>query len=164
MNAESEKTTAEKPKKGGKKIRFIGGGALALVLLAAGLYLGGFVGSGKKQKAQATPVAAAGSEGQPVFVETPEMITNLDAGPHRVSFVKVQCKVELSQSADIAKMNASMPRFVDLVQTYLRETRPEELRSDTGTYRLREALLSRAAVVAPTVDVKDVFFEELIVQ
>ena len=102
--------------------------------------------------------------GQTTFVETPEIVTNLDAGPHRVSFVKVQCKIEIARPADVALMNSSMPRIVDLIQTYLRETRPEELRSDTGTYRLREALLSRATVASPDVAVKGIYFEELIVQ
>ena len=151
------------PRKARLKLAVIAGGATAALLVAVGLYFGGMLGGGKKDRPAAQSASSVESA-QPIFVETPEMITNLDAGPHRLSFVKVQCKIELAHAAEVQEMTASMPRVLDLIQTYLRETRPEELRSDTGTYRLREALLSRASIAVPQVHVKDVLFEELIVQ
>ena len=51
-----------------------------------------------------------------------------------------------------------------MAATYLRAVRPEELRSDTGPYLLREALLQRAAVAVPDASVANVLFEELLVQ
>ncbi len=150
------------------KLLMMAGVIIAVILLAGGVYASGILGGRKPvTKGTASLPTAAGSRSaseQAVFAETPEMITNLDAGPHRLSFVKVQCKIELAHAAQLSLLNASMPRLIDLIQTYLRETRPEELRSDTGTYRLREALLSRTAIAAPEVQVKDVLFEELIVQ
>ena len=51
-----------------------------------------------------------------------------------------------------------------MMQTYLREMRPEELRGSAGTYRLREELLARAnAAVAPA-KVTDVLFTQMLVQ
>ncbi len=135
------------------------GGGFAALVLGAGLWFGGVLSSPHKVKA--TNVEATT---QPTFVETPEMVTNLDAGPHRLSFVKVQCRIEVEHANEAAPLTAAMPRIVDMIQTYLRETRPEELRSDAGTYRLREALLLRASLAASNVQVKDVLFEELIVQ
>ena len=133
------------------------GVVFALVLLGAGIWSGGL-------RSHKTMTMKADALSQPVFVETPELITNLDAGPHRLSFVKVQCKIEVGHAGDAGKLSAAMPRIVDMIQTYLRETRPEELRSDAGTYRLREALLLRASLAISGVEVRDVLFEELIVQ
>ena len=59
---------------------------------------------------------------------------------------------------------ASMPRLLDLFQTYLREMRPEELRGSAGTYRLREELIARANIALQPTRVVDVLFTELLVQ
>ena len=106
----------------------------------------------------------AQSGGVTTVVETPELIVNLDAGPHRVSFAKLQLGFEVEQTSDAVAIRSAMPRIVDMTETYVRSIRPEELRSDTGAYLLREALLSRMAVVAPTAQVGQVLFEELLVQ
>ncbi len=100
----------------------------------------------------------------PVYVETPEMLTNLDAGPHRIAFAKIQYRVEVDRPADASLVTAAMPRIVDMTETYLRAVKPEELRSDTGAYLLREALLGRLAVAAPGAAVSDILFEELLIQ
>ena len=141
------------------KLILILGAAAAMSLLGGGVWFSGMLSRPHKPKSIDSIVTT-----QPVFVETPEMVTNLDAGPHRLSFVKVQCKIEVSHPRDAASLTAVMPRLVDMIQTYLRETRPEELRSDTGTYRLREALLLRASLATSDATIKDVLFEELIVQ
>jgi flagellar FliL protein len=57
-----------------------------------------------------------------------------------------------------------MPRLQDMLQTYLREMRPEELRGSAGIYRLREELLGRANVVLAPVRVNDVLFTQLLIQ
>ena len=148
--------TARKPK---RKVFLIGGGGVVVIVLAAGLWLSGLISGHKKPQ-----TTTAADDSRPVYVETPEMITNLDAGPHRITFAKVQCRIEVAHASDAGALTGAMPRVVDMVQTYLRETRPEELRSDVGTYRLHEALLLRASVAAPAAHVTDVLFEELIVQ
>ena len=111
------------------------------------------IGAQADQHAEATTI-----------IETPELIVNLDAGPHRVSFAKMQLGIEVERAPDAVAIRAAMPRIVDMAQTYVRSIRPEELRSDTGAYLLREALLSRMAIIAPAVQVGQVLFEELLVQ
>ena len=151
-------TVAPAPKKK-LKLFIIVGGVVAAAALGGGVWFSGVLSPPHKAKLVETATYTL-----PVFVETPEMVTNLDAGPHRLSFVKVQCKIEVARPDDSSKLSTAMPRIVDMIQTYLRETRPEELRSDAGTYRLREALLLRASMAASNAEVKDVLFEELIVQ
>jgi flagellar FliL protein len=57
-----------------------------------------------------------------------------------------------------------MPRVQDVIQTYLREMRPDELRGSAGVYRLREELLVRAnAAVAPA-RISDILFTQMLIQ
>ena len=100
----------------------------------------------------------------PVFMEMPEIIANLNAGPRRSSFIKLRAKLELSRAEDEIAVRAAMPRLLDLFQTYLREMRPEELRGSAGTYRLREELIARANIAVAPARILDVLFPEIIVQ
>ena len=110
--------------------------------------------------------AAAGKTDfkQPIFMELPEIIANLNAGPRRNSFIKLRPKLEIARAEDEAAVRAAMPRLMDLFQTYLREMRPEELRGSAGTYRLREELIARANIAVAPVRIIDVLFPEMIVQ
>ena len=102
----------------------------------------------------------------------PEIITNLNATGRRPVFVKLRSKLEITRAEDAAAIQAAMPRLLDLFQTYLRETGPEELRGSIGTHRLREELIARANIaVAPPAGstqaaprVTGVLFTEILVQ
>jgi|GEM_PF-105394 len=184
--APGEDAEAAPTKKGGKTKLIV---LVALVLLlggvGAGLWFGGILppllGMGPKPaQADATANAAAAGDGingkapggkakadakpQPVFMELPEIIANLNAGPRRNSFIKLRPKIELARAEDEAVVRAAMPRLLDLFQTYLREMRPEELRGSAGTYRLREELLARANIAVAPARVVDLLFPEMIVQ
>jgi flagellar FliL protein len=56
------------------------------------------------------------------------------------------------------------PRVIDQFQTYLREMRVEDLRGSAGIYRLRQELLYRVNIAADPVKVKDVLFQEMLIQ
>ncbi len=184
--AAGDDAEAAPAKKGGKKKLIV---LVALVLLlagaGAGLWFGGILppllGMGQK----ADPAAEEAGEGQgdgkgdatadgkgakvdakpqPVFMDLPEIIANLNAGPRRNSFIKLRPKLELAKMEDEAAVKAAMPRLMDLFQTYLREMRPEELRGSAGTYRLREELLARANIAVAPARIVDVLFPEIIVQ
>ena len=100
----------------------------------------------------------------PVFMEMPEIIANLNAGPRRNSFIKLRPRLELARAEDEVLVRAAMPRLLDLFQTYLREMRPDELRGSAGTYRLREELLARGNIAVAPARILDVLFPEIIVQ
>ena len=99
-----------------------------------------------------------------MFLEVPDLVANLNAGPRKTGFVKLRAKLELARAEDEAAVKAVMPRLVDLFQTYLREMRPEELRGSAGSYRLREELLGRANVAVAPARVVDVLFTEMLIQ
>ena len=80
------------------------------------------------------------------------------------SFLKISLSLELSDPADIQRVEAVLPRVIDAFQTYLRELRPEDLRGSAGLYRLREELLARVNTSAQPAKVNDVLFKEMLLQ
>ena len=110
------------------------------------------------------PQAASGpASPTAVLVEMPDIIANLNSGGRPV-FVKLRPQLELARPADAAAARAAMPRLLDLFNTFLRETRPEELRGSAGMHRLREELMARANIVLRDGSVTDILFIEMVVQ
>lgn len=151
--------------KGKRKLLLIAA-PLLLVALATGGYFGGFLDPllGRKPSTAAGADQEAARHRPPAFVDLPELITNLDTGGRRTSYVKLRAKIEIAREEDAQAIQAAMPRIVDLLQTYLREMHPDELRGSVGTYRLREELLARIDAAVAPVQAEDVLFVELIVQ
>lgn len=151
-----------------------GGGQRKLILLAAPLLLGG-IGAGlwfsgilpKMLGKVDSPVAHANApeaNAVPVFVELPDIVANLNSGVRKTVYVKLKTRLEVGSAADSAKIQAAMPKILDMFQTYIREMRPDELRGSGGTYRLREELIARAQLAAAPVRVRDVLFVEVLIQ
>jgi flagellar protein FliL len=161
----SEEPAETPPKKAGKrKLIILIAVPVVLLLAGGGLWFTGILpGALGMNKHDQTPPDAA----KPVplsYISLPEMVANLNSTGHRPSYVKLTARVEVPNPADVEKIKADMPRLQDIMQTYLREMRPEELRGSAGTYRLREELLVRAnAAVAPA-RISDILFEQMLVQ
>ena len=151
-----EADAAAAPKKRSKLLLF-GIPAAVLLLIGGGLWFSGIIPHllhGHKQ------VVATG----PVFIKIPEIVANLNVPSGQDSYAKLEATLELSSKASVSQVQHDMPRIIDVFQTYLRAMHPSELRGASGTYRLREALIDRVRIaVAPNV-VRNVLFEELIVQ
>ncbi len=154
-----------------------GGGRRKLILLAvpvllaaigAGLWFTGVLPRLLGLHHTATPAANAEAKAveaiKPVYADVPEIITNLDTGGRRQSYVKLKARLELAKAADQTIIAAAMPRILDIFQTYLREMHPDELRGSSGTYRLREEMIARANLAAQPARIVDILFEELLVQ
>lgn len=154
---------APKPK-GKKKLFMIVGGVMALLVVVGGLGAAGMLPFLHHAPPPKKKVEVASASHVPMFVDLPEMVVNLDAGPRREVFAKVQCRVEADSAADGALVTPAIPRIIDMLQTYLRAMRPEELKSGAGLYRLKEAFLARATIVVPAARLDDILFQELIIQ
>lgn len=183
----------EEGKKGGKK-KLILIAAAAVILLAgggAGLFFSGILGGKDKGGEEAgKETAAAGehggekapagkekdkggnhgtdtrtvSNGNAFFLQIPNMLVNLSTtdGPPR--YLRLSVQLELASEADTKAVEAVMPRVVDEFQTYLRELRVKDLRGSAGIYRLQMELLSRVNAAAYPTEVKDVLFQEILIQ
>lgn len=160
--ARPEAAAAQAAPKRGARRRWAMLAGLFAVLAAAGAgawwsgALGGLLGADR----HAAPATAPA----PTFFELPEIIANLNVGSRRPTFLKLRAKLELAQPGDADRLRAMLPRVMDLFQTYLRETRPEELRGSIGTHRLREEMLSRANLAVAPARVVDILFVEILIQ
>ena len=161
--------SAAPPAKGGKKKLVLM--LVPLLVLAgagAGLWFSGILPKMLHGKGDAAAAAAAAALAQgnaaPVYIDVPEIITNLNAGPRKTSFVKIKIRIEVASNDDQKLITDAMPRIEDLFQTYLREMHPDELRGSIGSYRLREEFISRIAIAASPAHVRDVLFTEMFTQ
>lgn len=163
-----------------------GGGKKKLILLilaplliivggGAGLYFSGaldkMLGKGEdvtEEHAEAAP-AKASADGKPValgpsFLAIPDMIVNLSSPDSQPRYLRLKVQLELENEADMAAVQAVLPRVVDQFQTYLRELRVKDLKGSAGIYRLQMELLSRVNAAAYPTVVKDVLFQEILIQ
>jgi len=179
---------------GGRKklILLIGVALLLLVGIGAGLYfsgmLDGLLGKGggevmldehgepvldehgqpvmvkKEKKDKGHGGGGHGDEGGAAFLEIPTMIVNLSSSDGSPRYLRLSVQLELNNQEDLAAVEAVIPRVVDQFQTYLRELRVKDLRGSAGLYRLQMELLWRVNQAAAPIEVKDVLFQEILIQ
>lgn len=161
--------------KGSNKAIFIMLPILLLVAVGAGLYFSGTLDKmlGKKH-AEETHDADHVEEGTDyskldeianiVFLPIPDMIVNLSNDGGQPRLLRLSVQLELANQTDLEIVQSVLPRVKDQFQTYLRELRVEDLRGSKGIYRLQIELLSRVNAAAYPVKVRDVLFDEIIVQ
>lgn len=152
---------------GGKKskAKLIIIGAVALVLLLGG---GGaaayFMGLFGKKAETAEHKEEDKTKAVAVFFPLGDLLVNLSGEGKRPNYLKIKVSLELADAKDVPLMEAIKPRIIDNFQVYLRELRVEDLRGSAGLYRLREELLLRVTEAAQPIRVRDVLFQEMLVQ
>ena len=99
----------------------------------------------------------------PAFLKVPDLIVNLNSdGQPR--YLRLSIQLEMKNDEDMKSVEKVLPRVIDQFQTYLRELRIQDLRGSKGMYRLQMELLSRVNAAASPVEVKDVLFQEILIQ
>ncbi len=184
--------TAETKKFGKKQIlMYVVAPLLLLLLIGAGLYFTGMLDGllGKKEvvcaegdhecetkKAEAEgehgEEAAEGEHGEAkgghgssgAFLPIPTMIVNLASDDGTPRYLRLTVQLELKDAAEMEEVEKVIPRVIDQFQTYLRELRVRDLRGSAGIYRLQMELLWRVNQAAAPVEVKDVLFQEILIQ
>jgi flagellar protein FliL len=168
----------EKKKFGKKQILMIVVPILLLLGIGAGLYfsgiLNGIFGGGEeaaegehgKAAESEHGVAAEGGHAATsgVFLPIPTMIVNLSSDDGTPRYLRLTVQLELKDEHDLSQVEAVIPRVIDQFQTYLRELRVRDLRGSAGIYRLQMELLWRVNQAAAPVEVKDVLFQEILIQ
>lgn len=168
-------------KKGGKKnlILFVAVPIVLLIAVGAGLYFTGMLdgllggdsqeesvhaddGHGKKKAKDGH--GGGHAEGSPAFLEVPPMIVNLRTEDGVARYLRLKVQLELETEEDKETVESVLPRVVDQFQTYLRELRVKDLRGSAGIYRLQMELLWRVNRAADPVEIKDVLFQEILIQ
>lgn len=98
------------------------------------------------------------------FLKIPDMVVNLNSDTGEQRYLRLSIQLELKNAEDMEKVKQVLPRVVDQFQTYLRELRLSDLRGSKGIYRLQMELLARVNQAAAPVQVKDVLFQEILIQ
>ncbi|MBM9402643.1 flagellar basal body-associated FliL family protein [Gluconacetobacter azotocaptans] len=158
---EPEAAGIEAPRKAdGKKSK----GKLIVAGLATLILVGG--GATVLEKAKLFRVASERTQAAlhpPIMLGIPTIVSNLDSGDGRPVYVKLTAKVEIQGANDEASLQNTVPEIQDIFQTYLHETRPQDIRGD-GIYRLREAITRRLRITLLPLQVTNVYFVEFLVQ
>jgi flagellar FliL protein len=148
-----------------KKKMFIIIGAVAFLVLAAG---GGaaffFLSRPNEAKVEKQVAQADDEKSKPVYFSLGDQLVNLSGEGKHPNFLKVKISLELANEKDLPVIESIKPRIIDNFQVYLRELRIEDLRGSAGMYRLREELLMRVTEAAAPVRIRDVLFQEMLVQ
>lgn len=155
---------------------------LLLIGVGAGLYFTGTLDGLLGKKPAVTAEGEEGEDGESAeeeaaeegggkegvkaekFFTIPDLLVNLNSTTGAARFLRLKVKIELKSASDLPKIEAIAPRVVDQFQTFLREMRLQDLRGSAGIYRLRQELLYRVNVAAYPIKVKDVLFQEILIQ
>jgi flagellar FliL protein len=159
--AAAEEAAAEAAKKKKKKMMIIGAAVGGFLLVGGGAGVALMGGSGGEEK---EAEAHAEAKGKPAYFSLGDMIVNLSGEGKRPNYLKVKVTLELADEKDEPLMEMIKPRIIDNFQVYLRELRIEDLRGSAGMYRLREELLMRVTEAAQPIRIRDVLFQEMLVQ
>ena len=142
-----------------RKLIMIGGALVLLLALGGGGWFFFMHGHGEEKQAVAPPPKP------PVFLDVPEILVNLANAPgERVQYLKVRVVLEVKDQPLVAQIQPTMPRVMDLFQTYMRELRPGDLNGSIGLFRLKEELTRRVNTAISPNQVNAVLFKEIIIQ
>jgi flagellar FliL protein len=101
----------------------------------------------------------------PVFLDVPDILVNLAGTPgERVQYLKIKVVLEVKDEPLVEKIKPTMPRVMDIFQTYLRELRATDLAGSAGLFRLKEELTKRVNAAISPGQVNAVLFKEVVVQ
>ena len=164
--AEDAASAEEGAGKKSKKKLFImaGAGAFLVLVLGGGAAFFLMHKSASDADKVAEAATAEAEKNKPVYFPLGDLLVNLSGEGKHPNFLKVKISLELADEKDVPLMEAIKPRIIDNFQVYLRELRIEDLRGSAGMYRLREELLMRVTEAAQPVRVRDVLFQEMLVQ
>lgn len=145
--------------KGKRKLIIMSGAAVLVFLLAGGGWFFFMRGPAVEKQVVVAPPKP------PVFLDVPEVLVNLANAPgERVQYLKVKVVLEVKDQPLVAQIQPTMPRVMDLFQTYMRELRPGDLNGSVGLFRLKEELTRRVnAAISPS-QVNAVLFKEIVIQ
>jgi flagellar FliL protein len=159
-SGEAEEAPSAAPSSGRRRRWVLLAAPLLLGLVGAGLWFSGVL----PRRLGLAHKGATASTAPPVTLAMPDIVANLAGEGGADHYVKAQIRLVLANSAAIAVVRSHLPELQDLFLTYLRDMHASELESSMGTWRLREELLSRAAIAVGPGRVTDILFTNLLIQ
>lgn len=126
-------------------------------------------GHGKKAGSDGHGAKASGGHGEEggdssAFIAVPPMTVNLNTEDGTPRYLRLTVQLELADPSEKEAVEAVIPRVIDQFQTYLRELRVRDLRGSAGIYRLQMELLWRVNQAVEPIEIKDILFQEILIQ
>lgn len=139
--------------------------AIAVLLLGGGGGAGYFMFMKKKPEENTEEIKKAEQAVQTsIYIDLEDFIVNLVSSSSQPRFLKLTVSVEVGTEIDKNQVIANMPKIRDTFQVYLRQLKPDDLQGSQSLFRLKEELLFRLNKTLYPVVLKDIFFNEVIVQ
>lgn len=98
------------------------------------------------------------------FLAVAPMVVNLSTEDDTPRLLRLKIQLELADPSEAGDVKAVMPRVIDQFQTYLRGLRVRDLKGSAGIYRLQIELLNRVNKAVAPIEIKDVLFQEILIQ
>lgn len=117
----------------------------------------------------------AGEEGPPpkrivkpeqfAYCDLPDIMVTLDnRGSYGSHIVKLSVSLELDDKAEQPRVQAYIPRVIDVFQVYIRQLGVEDVTGVAKIQQLRKEVLAKINTALDPVHVEDVLFREVLVQ
>jgi flagellar protein FliL len=135
--------------------------AAALLVLGGGGGFGAYMFLGGEAPAEGEHAEVVVDDTPPVFYEMPEIVIRLDGGQGQ--YLKLATVLDLESEHAPEEIKAIEPRLLDVMQTYLIELKPDDIKGTAGMYRVRQELLRRVNDLVPG-STKDILFKTIILQ
>ena len=110
------------------------------------------------------------AEPPPAFFDLPEMRVNLNTDSNSLTYLKIKVSLEIPNDLpeimeeNRVKLDSLMPRVIDNMQIYMRELRLEDINGSAGMFRLKQELLSRVNRAVQPIVVRDILFNEFVIE
>ncbi|MEZ0223912.1 MAG: flagellar basal body-associated FliL family protein [Alphaproteobacteria bacterium] len=98
------------------------------------------------------------------LVTLPDLIVKLQNTSGKSSHLKISLKIALEKKEDQEAFENVLPRVEEEFQTYLNTLGLEDLKGSAGIKKMKAKLLDIVRMTVPNIPVKDVLFEEILVQ
>ncbi|WAC48052.1 flagellar basal body-associated FliL family protein [Asticcacaulis sp. SL142] len=108
------------------------------------------------------PVITEGPNGV-TYYTLPPLISNIQSAGGRASYLKLKLTFEVADHETVEALGPNMPRIQDVLQSFLRELRPEDMAGSQGNYQLRLEILRRVNLVMAPHKVNAVLIEEMLI-
>jgi len=147
------------PARSRKRLMLIAAGVVALLGAAGGGYAWW-----SREPSAAPAEASAGDAPAKAYVDVPSLVVNLRSSDGRAHLLKLHVMLVAADAGRNAAITAKMPLYLDTLQPFLRELRPEDLNGSAAVFRMKEEMLARANDAMGGGMVRDVLIQDLVQQ
>ncbi len=123
---------------------------------------GGHGGGGGGEEDPSLGKVTEGPDGV-TFLTLPDMVVNVQTPEGRPTFLKLKLTLEMTDAHQVEVLQGQMPRLQDMLQSFLRELRPDELQGSAASFQLRAELARRVNLILAPGKIDAVLIEEMLV-